>query len=144
MTPAVELSFCSDDETLNTKERSVLKCPLQKKQGEANPRTRVPSEMVLAQTLFLLDWYSCWSGFIGCAILGLSCLCNQTTHHNIGKQKLRGQVYHDLNLSFTWSVVPRVGCLTQSVLLRVSLQECPRKNVSLSVFYHKGRTMFFW
>ena len=29
----------------------------------------------------------------------------------------------------------------KSVSLRVSLQECPRKNVSLRVSYHKGRKM---
>ena len=63
----VELSFCSDDETLNTKERSVLKCPLQKKSKEK--RTQGPG---YHPKWSLHKLYSCWIGIpAGLVLLGV-------------------------------------------------------------------------
>ena len=145
----VELSFCSDDETLDTKGSSVPKRPLQKKARRSEPkdpgtiRNGPCTKFIPVGLVFLLVWSYFFLGVPFSA--GHSYFCNQadTPQQRPPKKESRGSGLPRLNDRLTRSVVPRVECATKSVLLKVSLQECPHKNVSLRVFYQKGRTGCF-
>lgn len=117
----VELSFCSDDETLDTKGSSVPKRPLQKKARRSEPkdpgtiRNGPCTKFIPVGLVFLLVWsYFFWVYHSRPAILTFA---TKRIHHNKGHPKKNpgGQVYHDLTTGLPevlfqeWSVPPRVS-----------------------------------
>ena len=121
----VELSFCSDDETLNTKERSVLKCPLQKKARRSEPkdpgtiRNGPCTNSIPVGLVFLLVWFYwvCHSGPFLFMQPNYTPQHRQTKIEGAGLPRFKPKFYLEC---CSKSGVSHSECLTKSVTPRVS------------------------